>query len=228
MKNNRDTRDNISPGVKCQYIPPPNSPKLNGNGNGKEKHTHRGYFKVPDAIYEFNLNSYERDVFLYLCRRANREGTCFPSQKRIANDLGVSRMTVARAIKELVSQNLIQVEKITGDKFRYNQYRILLKSGGGGVCNSQIHTYVTHSYTKGFLKEKELNNYSSSNSLCTGGNGSKLLKGANTNEHKINISFKEKATSPIPREKKVKRTFRGNQKTQFNPTPWRRLGWEDE
>lgn len=42
-----------------------------------------------------------RAVYMYLCDRTDAEGKCWPGINRIANDLGLSRSTVKRALGDL-------------------------------------------------------------------------------------------------------------------------------
>src|SRR5215208_17987 len=61
-------------------------------------------------------------VYNYLASLANTEQSCYPSHRHLAKVLGLSRTTVAKAIKRLEEHQLIAVEK-TG---RYHQqYRLL-------------------------------------------------------------------------------------------------------
>ena len=47
-----------------------------------------------DSIYSDNLPSRAVAVYMYLFHRANRDGQCWPSEKRIAKDLSMSLSTV--------------------------------------------------------------------------------------------------------------------------------------
>lgn len=64
---------------------------------------------------------------MYLCDRANKDGLCFPSMKRIALDLNLSVSTVKRAINDLKSGGYISKEnryRTNGGKSS-NEYYIL-------------------------------------------------------------------------------------------------------
>ena len=63
--------------------------------------------KIKRDIYEQNLPSRAKVVYIYLCDRASAEGTCFPSHRKIAEDLGLSVSTVKRAIKNLEQAEVI-------------------------------------------------------------------------------------------------------------------------
>ena len=64
-----------------------------------------------DSIYSSNLPSRAISVYMYLSHRANSDGQCWPSERRIVMDLSVSRMTVKRAIDDLVKNRYIGMEK---------------------------------------------------------------------------------------------------------------------
>ena len=53
------------------------------------------------AIYQEDLSARSKLVYMYLKDRANKEGQCWPAIQTIGKDLGLSRSTVKRALKEL-------------------------------------------------------------------------------------------------------------------------------
>ena len=53
------------------------------------------------AIYQEDLPARSKLVYMYLKDRANKEGQCWPAIQTISRDLGLSRSTVKRALKEL-------------------------------------------------------------------------------------------------------------------------------
>lgn len=62
-------------------------------------------------------------VYIYLDERANKNGECWPSVKRIADDIKMSPATVRRAIKDLRKAGLIKTEQ----RYRgYGEYSSLL------------------------------------------------------------------------------------------------------
>ncbi len=211
MKNNNfDTHDTTNRGLISQYKPLPSKSKSNGHfsGNGKSKYI-KERFWAPRKSFHLDLKPYHTLVFLYLCHRSNKVGICYPKQVTIAKELGISRITVSRAVKELTRRNLIQVRLISGDtfqqnkkKFEHNEYRILLESERKPRI-SQLHGHVSDSYTKKVLKEKELkenilkesfNKHSSKGKEL---NGSSNRNGADKNineshpEGNDNIPYKE-------------------------------------
>ena len=70
-----------------------------------------GYFY---SIYNSDLPSRAVNVYRYLKERANQENQCFPSIRRIAQDLHLSDSTVKRALNDLEKAGFIQ---------RKNQFR---------------------------------------------------------------------------------------------------------
>ena len=64
-----------------------------------------------DFIYSDIPPSRAVTVYLYLAQKANSDGQCWPSERRIVMDLSVSRMTVKRAIDDLVKNRYIGMEK---------------------------------------------------------------------------------------------------------------------
>ena len=73
-----------------------------------------------ESIYAAGLPNRAISVYFYLVQRANSDGKCWPSERRIAMDLSMSRSTVKRAIADLVRGGYISTEQ---------RYR---KSGGTG------------------------------------------------------------------------------------------------
>lgn len=88
-----------------------------------------------DSIYSDNLPSRAVTVYMYLFHRANKDGQCWPSEKRIAKDLSMSLSTVKRALQDLRGHG----DLITEQRYRSN--------GGNSTLNYSIKNYVR--YTKG-------------------------------------------------------------------------------
>ncbi len=53
------------------------------------------------SIYQEDLAPRSKLVYMYLKDRANKEGQCWPAIQTIGRDLGLSRSTVKRAIRDL-------------------------------------------------------------------------------------------------------------------------------
>lgn len=65
---------------------------------------------ILESVYKSELPSRAKQIMFYLINRANSEGTCFPSNKTIAKDCGISTRTVQRAIKVLLERGFIEKE----------------------------------------------------------------------------------------------------------------------
>lgn len=63
---------------------------------------------VLDRVYKSDLPSRAKQIMFYLINRANAEGTCFPSNKTIATDCGISTRTVQRTMKVLLEKGFIK------------------------------------------------------------------------------------------------------------------------
>ena len=88
-----------------------------------------------DSIYSDNLPSRAVTLYMYLCHRANSDGQCWPSEKRIAKDLSMSLSTVKRAISDLRKHGYIETEQ---------RYRA---KGGNSTLQFRIKSYPIN--TKG-------------------------------------------------------------------------------
>ena len=64
-----------------------------------------------ESIYAAGLPNRAISVYFYLVQRANSDGKCWPSERRIAMDLSMSKSTVKRAIADLVSHGYIKTEQ---------------------------------------------------------------------------------------------------------------------
>lgn len=58
-------------------------------------------------IYQEDLSARAKLVYMYLKDRANKEGQCWPVIRTIGKDIGLSRSTVKRALKELEQRSFL-------------------------------------------------------------------------------------------------------------------------
>lgn len=82
---------------------------------------------VSNTIFDYGLNTSELSVYFCLIRYAdNRTLTCFPSQKTIATNCHISRITVNKALATLESKGLITsvVQKRENGSLTSKLYRI--------------------------------------------------------------------------------------------------------
>lgn len=63
---------------------------------------------LPRRIYDLGLSHKAVSVYCYLANRADKNGECFPSVGRIAEDLSLSTCTVFRAFNELEENGLLE------------------------------------------------------------------------------------------------------------------------
>ena len=59
-------------------------------------------------IYDLELPHRAVTVYVYLCDMANKKRECWPSTITISKDLGLSRRTIFRALKDLEKAGLIE------------------------------------------------------------------------------------------------------------------------
>ncbi len=95
------------------------------------------------------LNGYGRTlgpigiaVYVALCRWANEDQQCWPSRKKIAEEIGISEKTVKKYLRLLKEYNIIAVEqrKDEQNKFKTNVYFLLDKSEWGKPWGTKLPT----------------------------------------------------------------------------------------
>ena len=62
----------------------------------------------PRRIYDLELPHMAVAIYCYLCNRADRNGECYPSVRRIAQDLKICKSTVYKSFKILESNGLLE------------------------------------------------------------------------------------------------------------------------
>jgi len=69
-------------------------------------------------------------VYVSLCRHADQDQKCFPSQEKIAEEIGSTDRSVRRHLKKLEEFNIIQLEKVRTSRGRWlnNVYYLLDKT----------------------------------------------------------------------------------------------------
>lgn len=93
----------------------------------------KGFFVVDDLYlngYAKHLGTSASMIYFSLCRHADKEQRCFPSQDLIAEELGLHPRTVLEKIKVLEDWGMIRKDKIRSDKGKWlnNVYYLLDKS----------------------------------------------------------------------------------------------------
>lgn len=86
--------------------------------------------RVLNNLYKYDLKPIAKLVLLYLCDCYNPEhGKMFPKQSTIAKKLGVSEVSVTRAIQELHKEGLIISERKYMNSYRLGQKIVCETSG---------------------------------------------------------------------------------------------------
>ena len=70
----------------------------------------KGYFRVPNSVFNLKLTRIELVALIYLYRCSNNSDA-FPSHSTIAKNCKMSDRSVARVIKTLESKGLIKVQR---------------------------------------------------------------------------------------------------------------------
>ena len=74
------------------------------------KITNEPFFIVPSKVFSLGLTPYELSVLFYLCMRAdNEKHTCWPSEKLMARECGMSVSTINRGLHSLEEKKLIKI-----------------------------------------------------------------------------------------------------------------------
>ena len=69
------------------------------------------FFIVPSKIFSLGLSPYELAIVFYLCMRAdNEKHTCWPSEKLMARECGMSLRTIRNVLRRLEKANIISKE----------------------------------------------------------------------------------------------------------------------
>jgi len=91
----------------------------------------KGIFISEDLCKYKKINSTQKLIWGRLARYAGKDGKCFPSQKMLAEDIGVSEDSILRGVKVLEMEGFIKIERPTGKKrvMHFNcNYRFLWHS----------------------------------------------------------------------------------------------------
>jgi AraC-like DNA-binding protein len=69
------------------------------------------FFIVPSKVFSLGLTPYELAIVFYLCMRAdNEKHTCWPSEKLMARECGMTSRMVRKVLRELEEKNVVSVE----------------------------------------------------------------------------------------------------------------------
>lgn len=105
-----------------------------------EYHPHGIYYVIPSQIMDSpNLSALEKLCYALLSGLANEYGTCFPSDKYLANRLGVSKETIKRTIKKFTDLKLISKYTDRSNMIRAKRIITILN-----ICPSKNDSNVRH------------------------------------------------------------------------------------
>lgn len=68
------------------------------------------FFMLENSIFQCDLSVYEFKIYAYLCMRADRKNTCYPTASKIALDCGISESQVRRVTASLERKGFISKE----------------------------------------------------------------------------------------------------------------------
>ena len=118
-----------------------------------------GYgFIAKKVMKDKNLNVISKAIYSYICSYSGKGQDAFPSQKLICFDLGISKDTLSKYMKELKNKNYITVKQSKEEgKFARNIYTVNIVP-----CMVSSDTVSTDTETTGY-DEVDTNNNSSNN-----------------------------------------------------------------
>lgn len=93
---------------------------------------------IPAPLVEYPMGATAKLMLGVLMRHAGKDGRCFPSQKRLANSLGITVRQTRRVLTELKNKGFIALNHPRGkDRLRHKCIRYVFvwhkcfKEGGG-------------------------------------------------------------------------------------------------
>lgn len=91
-----------------------------------------GWAAIPNwLLRDGGVSRNAKMLYLHLSSRVDERGISFPSQARLADEMGVSIPTVKRTLRELVKVGVIEVRTVRTETGRRNHYRLLADRFGG-------------------------------------------------------------------------------------------------
>ena len=73
-----------------------------------QKDRSEGFFRLPNDVFRIQLDAYEFKLYAYLVCRAGTKGECWPSIPTMSEQLGMSKTTVQKKLKELEDRGFIK------------------------------------------------------------------------------------------------------------------------
>lgn len=88
----------------------------------------RNFAPIPvRAALDDELGAAALRVLILITAHVGKDGTCYPSQNKIAKKLNISRQAVGQSVKKLATRGYIESEKLLRENgsFSTNRYRVL-------------------------------------------------------------------------------------------------------
>ena len=74
----------------------------------------KNFFLLPNAVFQLDLSASAKLVYAYLLYCEDRKThQCYPSYRKIGENVGMSKKTVSKYVTELVDKRLISTENTT-------------------------------------------------------------------------------------------------------------------
>lgn len=85
-----------------------------------------GYGIIPKSVMQDrNLSIAAKALYAYFCSFAGQGDCCFPTRKKICNDLDISNDSLGKYINQLVSEGYLTVEQVKENgRFSHNVYTL--------------------------------------------------------------------------------------------------------
>lgn len=91
------------------------------------KYERGSFITVPSREMLRGIHPTAQTLYMWLCGYANETGTCFPSRKTLADDVGCSERTIDQMVDILRERELLKVNpRMDGDKQLSNLYTVLV------------------------------------------------------------------------------------------------------
>ena len=87
----------------------------------------KGFGTIPKLVMQdTSIHVVAKAIYAYFNSYAGGGNQCFPSRKKICNDLGISNDTFGKYLKQLTEHNYIKVEQVKENgRFSHNVYTLL-------------------------------------------------------------------------------------------------------
>lgn len=179
----------------------------------------RGYGIIPKSVMQdTNLNIGAKAVYAYFCSFTGAGNNCFPTRDKICSDLGVSKDTLSKYLKNLVESGYLIVEQAKENgKFSHNIYTL----------PSEIMPPNEITDTEITVSEKTVSGNSVSDELDTKINNIKINNIKNNNIIKKENSKEKKKTENIADRERQLKSFNLNSNELENAIlDWLRYKYE--